>query len=140
MTKFTYNQLIENLQYEKDKAPKDWDCFLSDIDFIDIIDFSHKLLELELPEKPLSERLGIKKESFPLSEELEEDEIKTIVNMILDLWEHYHYFAAFPDGLPYRIAYSALVSVWDEPVMCLSLGHLHFDFTHLELDQYVKPK
>ena len=86
----------------------------------------------------MSERLGILTESFPNPEELEEDEIETIVTMILEVWEYYHYVADFPIGLPYRIAYKALLSIWDEPVMCLASGHFHFDFHEMELEQYVK--
>lgn len=134
MTKLSYDQLIEKLQHEKVRAPKHWDQFLNPETNCDF-----HLLELEFgSEKPMSERLGILTESFPSPEELEDDEIKTIITMILEVWEHYHYVADFPTGLPYRTAYEALLSIWDEPVMCLASGHFHFDFYEMELEQYVK--
>ena len=102
--------------------------------------FEVHILEIELGiEKPLSERLGVSKSLFPDADQLEDDEISLIVEKILNLWAVYHYLADLPHGLPIRIAYRTLLSVWDEQVLCLSTGHFHFDFCDQDLDQYVDP-
>jgi hypothetical protein len=90
--------------------------------------------------KPLSEHLGVSKELFPPSTQLEDDEIKIIVEKILDVWAVYHYLADLPEGLPIRIAYETLLSVWDETVSCFPVGNFHFDFYEINLEQYCNPK
>ncbi|MBS0655728.1 MAG: hypothetical protein JSR46_08120 [Verrucomicrobia bacterium] len=96
-----------------------------------------QVLELEYQEKPLSEHLGISLEVFLPVEQLENDEVATIVDRILDVWAAYNYAADLPQGLPVRIAYETLLSVWDETVPCIPFGTFHFDFYDRDLDQYV---
>ncbi len=139
MTKFTYDEIIQNLMRAKDEAPRDLDQFINNDSNFDL-----HLLELDLwemdviPEKSMGERMGIKLESFPEVEELEEDEIKTIVDGIVDIWSQYHCVANLPAGLPYRIAYETLLSVWNEPVTIFASGHFHFDYCDIDFDQYIK--
>jgi len=137
--KFTYDQMIQSLQRAREEAPKDLDKFLNGEPNFDL-----HLLEVEswkrniMSEQSMGERMGIKLESFPAADELEEDEIKTIVDLIVNIWAQYHCVANLPDGLPCRIAYQALLSVWDEPVMFFASGHFYFDYCDLDLEQYIK--
>lgn len=104
-------------------------------------DFPLHILEIEFgEEKPLSERLGVSRGSFPPEVELDDDEVDAVVDKIIEVWGLFHYVADLPEGLPKRIAYSTLLSVWDEPVMLFTTGHFHFDFYQFELDQYVDKK
>lgn len=99
--------------------------------------FELHILEIEYgDEKPLGERLGVDKSVLPAAGELEEDEIDLLVEKIQDLWEAYHYLAEFPEGMPVRKAYEALLSVWDEPVMACTTGRFHFDFYGFEDGKY----
>lgn len=101
-------------------------------------DFPLYLLELEFcADKSMEERLGISKSMFIPEPELDNTEIKALVDKILDVWSEFNYFAEFPNGLPLRIAYKKLLEVWDEPVMSCMMGSFHFDFYAEELEQYV---
>jgi hypothetical protein len=101
-------------------------------------DFPLHILEIEFgEEKPLSERLGVSRGLFPPEVELDDDEVEAVVDKIIEVWAVFHYIADLPEGLPTRIAYTTLLSVWDEPVMLFTTGHFHFDFYQLELDRFV---
>ena len=113
---------------------KDWEYLSND----ETVMF--QVMEMEYMPKPLSDHLGISKELFPASSQLEDDEIKIIVEKILDVWAVYHYLADLPEGLPIRIAYETLLSVWDETVSCFPIGNFHFDFYEMELEQYINHK
>lgn len=128
-------KVIAALDESKARVPK---CMEELFNYAD--NFEVHILEIELAiEKPLSERLGVSRSLFPDADQLEDDEIHLIVKKILDVWAVYHYLADLPHGLPIRIAYRTLLSVWDESVMCLSTGHFHFDFYDQDLEQYVDP-
>lgn len=139
MEKFTYEQLMQSLQRAREGAPKNVGQTLINEASVDL-----HLQELDLwktkviPDQSMGERLDIKLESFPAVEELEEDEIKSIVDMIVEVWSQYRCMANLPKGLPYRIAYNTLLSVWDEPVMIFSASHFYFDYYDQDLDQYIK--
>lgn len=124
-------EVVEAMDRAKANVPQDWDYLSNDENVI------FEVIEMEYLPKPLSHHLGVGKELFPAAAELEDDEIKIIVDKILDLWATYHYLADLPKGLPIRIAYETLLSVWDETVACYPFGNFHFDFYELELDQYV---
>ncbi len=127
-------ELLKALERAKGFVPQDWDYIANDEDVMT------QVMELEYMLKPLGEHLGVSKELFPSSTELENDEIKIIVEKILELWAAYHYLADLPEGLPVRIAYETLLSVWDEVVPCCPEGNFHFDFYERDLAQYVNPK
>lgn len=126
-------EVLEALDRAKAYVPRDWEYLSNDEEVMS------QVIELEYKLKPLSEHLGVMKELFPLSAELEDDEIKMIVEKILDVWAVYNYFADLPKGLPIRIAYETLLSVWDDTVSCCPVGRFHFDFYDLELEQYINP-
>ncbi len=125
--------VLQALDRAKSLVPQDWEYLAQDENVL------MQVMEIEYNQKPLGVHLGIDKEIFPAAELLEDDEIKAIVDKILDVWAAYHYFAHLPHGLPIRIAYSTLLGVWDETVMCCPVGEFHFDFYDLELEQYVNP-
>jgi len=127
-------EVLEALDRAKAHVPKDREYLSNDQSIM------FQVMEMNYKVKPLSDHLGVGKELFPPSVELEEDEIKIIVEKILDVWAAYHYFADLPKGLPIRIAYDVLLSVWDEEVSCFPFGDFHFDFYEMELEQYINPK
>jgi len=127
-------EVLEALDRAKDNVPQNWENLCDDENVMS------QVMEMEYMPKPLSEHLGISKELFPASTQLEDDEIKIIVEKILDVWAVYHYLADLPEGLPIRIAYETLLSVWDETVSCFPIGNFHFDFYEMELDRYVNHK
>lgn len=127
-------EVLEALDRAKAQVPKDWEYLSNDENVM------CQVIEMDYMPKPLSDHLGVSKEIFPASAQLEDDEIKMIVEKILDVWAAYHYLADLPEGLPIRIAYETLLSVWDETVSCYPVGNFHFDFYERELDQYVKNK
>lgn len=96
-----------------------------------------QVMELEFDLKPLGDHLGISIEKFPSVESLEDDEVKILVDKILDTWAAYNYLADLPKGLPIRIAYKTLLSVWNEDVPRIPTGNFHFDFYELELEKYI---
>ena len=106
----------------KANVPQDWEYLSNDENIM------AQVMEMEYRPKPLSDHLDVSKELFPASIQLEGDEIKVIVEKILDVWAAYHYLADLPEGLPIRIAYETLSSVWDETVSSFPVGNLHFDF------------
>lgn len=126
-------EVLKALDRVKSLVPKDWEYLSQDEDVL------FQVMEMEYNQKPLSEHLGIDKALFPPPENLEDDEIKAIVDKILETWAVYNYLADLPKGLPIRIAYTALLSVWDETVMSCPIGHVYFDFYEMELDKYVSP-
>lgn len=126
--------VLEALDRAKAHVPKDWEYLSTDENVMS------QVIEMDYMPKPLSDHLGVSKELFPASTQLENDEIKIIVEKILDVWAAYHYLADLPKGLPIRIAYETLLSVWDETVPCFPVGNFHFDFYEMELDQYVNDK
>ena len=89
--------VLAALERSKSFVPKDWDYLATDEDVM------AEVMEMEYMEKPLSAHLGVDKDLFPPVAELEEDEVKLIVDRILDLWAAYHYFADLPAGLPIRV-------------------------------------
>jgi len=127
-------EVLEALDRSKANVPKNWEYLADDEEVMS------QVIEMEYMLKPLSEHLGVSIELFPSTTELEDDEIKIIVDKMLDTWAVYHYFADLPKGLPIRIAYDTLLSVWDEIVSCYPEGCFHFDFYERELEQYIKPK
>lgn len=128
------SEVLQALDRAKASVPQDWDYLSNDPEIMS------QVMEMEYMPKPLSEHLGVSKELFPLSTQLEEDEIKLIVEKILDVWAAYHYLADLPEGLPVRIAYETLLSVWDETVPCFPFGNFHFDFYESDLKQYINPQ
>lgn len=127
-------QLVEDLEEAKNHAPPE----NPELELLEDENALFELLELG-EEIPLSERLGIPKKAFPPENQLNDNEIKLLVEKILELWGAYHYLADLPKGLPVRIAYKTLMSVWEDPVPYCALGNFHFDFYSHELDQYVQP-
>jgi hypothetical protein len=127
-------EVLEALDRAKAHVPQDWEYLSNDENVMS------QVMEMEYMLKPLGEHLGVGKELFPDPTQLEDDEIKIIVEKILDVWAVYHYFAHLPEGLPIRIAYQVLLSVWDETVSCFPVGNFHFDFCDMELEQYVNHK
>ncbi len=127
-------EVLKALDRAKAHVPQDWEYVSNDENVMS------QVIEMEYMPKPLSEHLGVSKELFPPSTQLEDDEIKIIVEKILDVWAAYHYLAELPKGLPIRIAYETLLSVWDETVSCFPFGNYHFDFYDMELDQYINHK
>lgn len=126
--------VVEALERAKAHVPRDWDYLSTDEEVM------LQVMEMEYMPKPLSEHLGVSKELFPASAQLEDDEIKILVEKILEVWAVYHYQADLPEGLPIRIAYETLLSVWDETVSCFPTGCFHFDFYEMDLEQYVTQK
>jgi hypothetical protein len=127
-------EVLEALERSKVNVPKDWDYLATDEEVM------FQVYEMEYMEKPLSAHLGVDKEVFPPLGQLEDDEVKVIIDKILDVWAVYHYFADLPEGLPVRIAYETLLSVWDEVVSAFPVGEFHFDFYDRDLEQYVDHK
>lgn len=127
-------EVLEALDRAKAHVPQDWEYLSNDENVMS------QVMEMEYMPKPLGDHLGVSKELFPASTLLEDDEIKIIVEKILDVWAVYHYLADLPEGLPIRIAYEILLSVWDETVSCFPVGNFHFDFYEMELEQYVNHK
>ncbi len=127
-------EVLEALDRAKAHVPQDWEYLSNDENVMS------QVMEMEYMPKPLGDHLGVSKELFPASTQLEDDEIKIIVEKILDVWAVYHYLADLPEGLPIRIAYETLLSVWDETVSCFPVGNFHFDFYEMELEQYVNHK
>jgi hypothetical protein len=127
-------EVLEALDRAKAHVPQDWEYLSNDENVMS------QVMEMEYMPKPLGDHLGVSKELFPASTLLEDDEIKIIVEKILDVWAVYHYLADLPEGLPIRIAYETLLSVWDETVSCFPVGNFHFDFYEMELEQYVNHK
>lgn len=127
-------EVLKALDRSKAHVPKDWDYLATDEEVV------MQVFEMEYMEKPLSAHLGVDKDLFPPVGQLEDDEIKLIVDKILDTWAAYNYFADMPRGLPIRIAYETLLSVWDEIVSCFPVGEFYFDFYDLNLGQYVDYK
>jgi len=135
MSNLEVNKVLEIMEKAKARVPKNW------AELQKINDFDVHLLEVEFAEcKKLCDRFEIPLSLFPSIEKLEDDQIKTIVDKIQDLWAAYHYYPDLPEGLPIRIAYTTLLSVWDdEEFPCYSTGGFYFDFYELELEQYVNP-
>lgn len=125
--------VLRILDRSKSFVPKDWDFLSNDEDVI------AEVYELEYDLKPLSQHLGVNKDVFPPVEQLERDEIKVIVEKIVEVLAAYNYIADLPEGLPIHIAYTALLSIWEEEVMCCPFGNFHFDFYELDLEQYLPP-
>ena len=88
-------------------------------------------------EKPLGDHLGVSRALFPPVDQLEEDEIKIIVLKILETWEVYHFRILLPEGVPVRIAYQVILSVWEYKTRCVPIGYMNLDLSNLNLDNYV---
>jgi len=101
----TVDEVLNALERAKTLVPQDWEYLAQDEGVL------MQVMEIEYNQKPLSVHLGVDKEIFPPIDQLEDDEIKVIVEKILEVWEAYHYFADFPEGLPIRIAYS-ISMIW----------------------------
>ncbi len=115
-------EILQALDRAKTLVPKDWEYLSTDNEIVS------QVIEMEFMPKPLSDHLGINKELFPSPAHLEDDEIKLIVDKILDTWAVYNYIADLPNGLSIRLAYEKLLSVWDETVPCFPFGNYYFDF------------
>ncbi len=125
------DDILQALERSKTNVYKDQDYLAQDKDVM------MQVMELEFDLKPLGGHLGVLMEQFPSAESLEDDEVKTLVDKILDTWAAYNYLADLPEGLPIRIAYKTLLSVWNEEVPRMPTGHFHFDFYELELEKYI---
>jgi hypothetical protein len=122
-------ELLTALDLAKTRVP-DWESLASDETVMS------QVMELEYQLKPLSEHIGVDRELLPTPEELENDEIKLVVDRILEVWAEYHYFADLPQGMPIRVAYEALLSVWDDVVPSTPAGEFHFDFYDEDFDEF----
>lgn len=125
-------RVLQALEHSKTLVPSDWDYLAEDEAVME------QVMEMNYMERPLSEHLSVPYELFPALEELEDDEVKLIVDKIIDVWAAYNYFADLPDNLPIRIAYTTLLNVWDDIVGCYPTGRCHFDFSYLDYDKYEK--
>jgi len=115
-------EIIKALDRAKENVPKDWD-YISQDESIQC-----QVMELEYNCKELSAHIGVSIDQFPSVERLEEDEVKLIVDKILETMAAYHYYADLPNGLPVRIAYTKLLGLWNEEVSSCPFGNFHFDF------------
>lgn len=124
-------EIMQALDRSKTNVYKDQDYLAQDEDVM------MQVMELEFDLKPLGEHLCISIDQFPSVESLEDDEVKTLVEKILDTWAAYNYLADLPNGLPIRIAYKTLLSAWNEDVPRMPIGHFHFDFYDHDLEKYI---
>lgn len=122
------DEILQALDRSKNHVPKDQDYLAQDEDVM------MQVMELDYDLKPLSDHLGITIEQFPVLEQLEEDEVKNIVEKILETMAAYNYFADLPEGLPVRNAYQRLLSIWNEKVPRMPTGEFHFDFYEMEFE------
>ena len=67
-------------------------------------------------EEPLSQQLGVPQAVFPAIECLESDEAEALLEKMLDVLESRRYIVEIPDEVCSRVAYTVLVSHWDDPV------------------------
>lgn len=129
---FAVNQLLREL----DKAASCPPAHMDETDGNELA-FEVHIFELEFgDERPLSERLGISKSLFVPEPELDDDEVEAVVKRIIEVWELYHYYADLPASVPPRLAYTALLGVWDELVPCVMTGRYHFTLSNPELEPY----
>lgn len=117
---------LEALEHSIKNVPQDWNELCQNEEVME------QVMEMAYDLKPLSKQIGVSKNLLPAVVELEDDEIKQLVDKIRETWAAYHYFAEFPEGLNVRVAYECLLSLWDETVACCPEGNLHFDFSIME--------
>lgn len=126
------SDILKALERSKANVPKDWDYLIQDDDVM------MQLMELDYNSKPIGVHLGISVDQFPSLEQLEDDEVQMIVDKTLDTWVAYNYYADLPEGIPIRLAYKLILSVWNDEVSCCPEGNLHLIFCHPELEPYME--
>ena len=84
--------------------------------------------------KPMQEWFGIDKANFPPAEKLSKDELKLMVEKIIELWNAYNFAPVLPYDVPDELVYKALVSKFDEPVEWLSEGCCYIEFCDYDED------
>lgn len=132
----TFSYSVEYLLSELDKAKKRPPPYLDDTIHHELA-FDVHIFELEFgDEKPLSERLGISKRLFVPEPELDDDEVEALVKSILEVWQVFHYYGYLPAGVPPRLVYKTLLSVWNDLVPSVMTGGYHFTFHNPDLDPY----
>jgi hypothetical protein len=92
------------------------------------------------PYRKMSELFAVPKEAFPPPEQLTDDDVQKIVDAIIDLWRAYNFDPVFPEELPARPAYRALVSYWEKEVQFISEGTMHIEFCSYEPEECPFPK
>jgi hypothetical protein len=126
------DEVINALARAKENVPKDWEYLARDESI------AFEVMEYDYKCKELGDQIGVSIDQFPPAEQLEEDEIKLIVDQMISAMQAYNYHADLPEGLPVRIAYKTLLGVWNEVVPLCPFGSFHFDFYDEDFDQYLK--
>lgn len=128
--------LLEDLAAAKSRVPDVPKCLYDDYG----PELSYVVEWERAPYRKMSELFGIPKEAFPPVEQLNESDLKKIVEAVLDLWQAFNFVAELPDRLPARWAYKVLVERWDEEVQYLSEGTMHIEFCSYETQSCPFPK
>jgi hypothetical protein len=121
--------VLEALERSKIYAPKDQDYLAQDPHVM------MQVMELQFQLKSLGDHLGISLDQFPPIESLENDEVKLLVEKMLETFAAYNYFADLPKGVSIRAAYKALLELWHEEIPRMPEGEFHFDFYDTDFEQ-----
>jgi len=100
----------------------------------DIIDMD---MSLEEEEQTMESILGIPQIYFPPEEMLSDEQIRMLIQGIIDLWHVFHYEADFRQGeFTEREQYTKLVNCWEKtyPLFRGTSGNCHIEMYDYELN------
>ena len=123
------NQLLETLQeaYNNRPAPRYLELSEEDECLRDIIDFE---ISMEEEERTMESIFGVPQIYFPPEDRLSNEQIRQLLQGILELWHVFHYEADFREGeFSEREKYTKLVEQWKEtfPVFRATNGTYHIE-------------
>jgi hypothetical protein len=80
-------------------------------------------------EQPLSYFTGLKKETFPPAELLNEKDMEAVLNSFDEMLETWNIIIDYPEAMPVKERYCFLIwHVLENEVTPVSFGNVHFDF------------
>ncbi len=76
----------------------------------------------------LSDILGIPLIMLPLEDKLSDQQVELIVNELINLLNAWNFYPDFPENVPDKLKYKALLGVWESEQTYMRSGHMHIEF------------
>jgi len=122
-------QLVDDLRKAAKNAPKDEvadgtvlddeQAFLDHIEQVEL--YTHG------PTEKLSEIVGIPLSALPGDDKLTEEQTASLVEEMVNLLQAWNFYPDFPEGVPVKMLYTALLTKWESKMAYLAGGESHIE-------------
>ncbi len=98
--------------------------------------FENHMMELEeSPDVLLSDLFGIKSDVFPPLEKLTDEQVEQLNTAIIEMWAAFNIKAVFPENLPARLLYPALLTLFSKSMHYWPGWHMGLELCNFDPDK-----